>query len=185
MSYIIISNNIINYSTYKNLKGQLNKYNTIIGKHCSIENGVRIGENCKIGLGVKIGKGSIISDNIIIEDEVKIGINVNIGDGCRLNTGSTIGDNVIIKDNQSIGAECIIGDNVLLEDTFYLNSARHEITYCGDGKMAIGCQIFNLSYWDENYLRLAKLFEYSDDEVKECKDRLDLIKKTLDDRFSI
>ncbi|MEM2882391.1 MAG: NDP-sugar synthase [Candidatus Bathyarchaeia archaeon] len=91
----------------------------LIGRHCQIEEGVRISNSC-IDNYTRIGRGTVI-ENSAIMDRVRIGDNANID-------GSIVGRHATIDSSSSkptrIHSLSVVGDNVWIDAGCVLMGAR-------------------------------------------------------------
>lgn len=150
-----------------------------------IKSHVTIGKSVELSIGVDVGVGCIIDDSVFvgentkIEDEVFIGAGTTIESDCYIETGVKIGKNVTIKKGCRVGEEAIIDDNVILNDTFYIKTSKSNLTYCGNNKVSIGCQIFSVDFWLKNYSKVAEKFDYTEQEIQECLKHMTHIKNNI------
>ncbi|MDI6735782.1 MAG: mannose-1-phosphate guanyltransferase [bacterium] len=100
---------------------------TMLGEEVNLEEGVIIGKNCSIGEGVKI-INSCIGNNCIIEENSKIinsilwdGVHTGIacelqesviGKGTHIKKGSSLKEETVVGDGCVIGSDCILRTNV-------------------------------------------------------------------------
>mgnify|MGYP000471717547 CR=1 FL=1 len=176
---IKIENTTIESANIKELNSNVKEYGILVSKHVHLGNNVTLSKGVTIGVGCKIADGVVINKNASVADECIIGENSIIGEGVIIETGVVVGKNVIIEDDLIVGEEAVIDDSVLLKDTFYKKTIKSNITYCGNGKASIGCQLFKIDFWIKNYQKVADKFDYTQQEIEECLIHMKHIKNNI------
>ena len=121
-------------------------------------------------------KEELSNRNITIGNRASNGNDASIGHRASIGDGASIGNRASIGDGASIGHRASIGDEIKLIIGFYINGSQHTVTYVGNGKISIGCHTKEISWFNENYERLGKRENYSNDQIKEYKIYIDLAK---------
>lgn len=168
----------IEYREINDVKKLLKNYNIEIGKHTKLPQSLTIGYNSKIGVGCSISD-VIIGNNVVIGDEVNIESGSIIGNNVVIQMGVIIKDNVEIKNNNVVGEEAIIESNTVIEDTFYIKTDLSNVTYCGNGKISIGCQLYDVDFWIKHYSKVAAKFNYTPAQIEECLNHIQKIKQSI------
>lgn len=50
---------------------------------------------------------------------------------------------------------------------FYISGTNHPVTYCGDGRLQIGCKNYTIAEWKTMYEKIGKSEGYTDSSIKE------------------
>ena len=138
------------------------KKEPVIGKECTIFEGVHFGDSVVVGNNVTIMPGSYIGDNVVVGDDTLIHPNVTIyhnceiGKACIIHSGSVIGSdgygfatkgdqthvkiyqngNVVIQDSVEIGANCTVDRAVFNQTVIQKGSKLDNLIHIGHN-----CQI--------------------------------------------
>jgi sugar O-acyltransferase (sialic acid O-acetyltransferase NeuD family) len=116
--YDIFAKNNKTVETIISDKATIGSFNTIIGKGCTIMDGVVITNDITIGncslinLNCTIGHNSVIGKFCDISPDVNISGHCSIGNYCSIGTGSVIIPNVKIGNNCIIGAGTVVTKNI-------------------------------------------------------------------------
>jgi len=116
--YNIFTKNNKTVQTIISNKSTIGSFNTIIGKGCTIMDGVVITNdiiigNCSlINLNCTIGHDSVIGEFCDISPDVNISGHCIIGNYCSIGTGSVIIPNIKIGNNCVIGAGTVITKDI-------------------------------------------------------------------------
>lgn len=141
-------------------KEELAKRNIIVGNGVRIGNCVRIGNDVRIGDLVRIGHWAKIGDGVSIGNGISIGNGVSIGNGAR------IGDLVRIGNGATISHEATIGDGVEPK-IFYLVGTRHPVSYWGEDRIDIGCEVHTIAEWLERFQEIGNCHRYTAEQIQE------------------
>jgi len=167
------------YYTSEISKTILKANNIIIDKHTVLEDNVIISSGCKIGVGCKISSGVSLGFNTVIQDESNIGKDSIISDNVKIEMAVNIGDNCVIKSDIIIGEEAIIDNDTVIINSFYKKTAKSNVTYCGNNKISIGCQLYTIDSWLNNYKSIGDKFNYTQSEINECINHIKFIKNNI------
>ena len=141
-------------------------------RNISIGEFARIGEVARIGAEARIGKGASIGE------WARIGEGASIGEWARIGEGASIGEFA------RIGAEARIGARADFTKihSIYIIGSKHIVNYYGNGKIAIGCHVLTFPEWAERYEDIGKDNNYSEAQIKEYKQYIDLITKFYENK---
>lgn len=56
-----------------------------------------------------------------------------------------------------------------------MTASMHAISYWGENKIQIGCKVYSIEEWQNNFLKIGKAENYSDSQIKEYKSYIDII----------
>jgi UDP-3-O-[3-hydroxymyristoyl] glucosamine N-acyltransferase len=151
---------------------------TIIGNDVLIYDRVYISYRVHIGNKTRIDDQVRISNNVIIEEEAYIYCNSIIHRSVYIEKAATIGLGTCIYPCAHIGRDSninkhsVIGTKATIEDRsnpliVSFAESMYSVSYWGEDKVAIGCQVKTIDEWLDNHKEIAK--KYGFDKTRTAK----------------
>ncbi len=177
---------------------------TTFGNKCFLSDFVNIANNCQIGSFAKLGKHLIIGNNCKVGEYTSIGKFSTISKDCIIEKDSHIANSVFIEENNLIGSYCKIQDYVSIEKNSKIES--HTMIYSGckivSGSIVskviyirlsnllypvyqyadmiqIGCKVYPIDFWVENYKNIGKEQGASKEVIKKYGKIILFLKKLI------
>jgi len=177
---------------------------TTFGNGCSLSSFVNIAHNCQISSFVRLDPHVSIGNNCKIGSYVTIEKFSTISQDCIIETDSHIGNSVFIEKNNLIGSCCKIQDCVAIEEKSKIES--HVMVYPGckivsesivskviyirlsnllypvyqyADMIQIGCKVYPIDFWVENYKNIGKEQGASKEVIKKYGKIILFLKKLI------
>ncbi len=162
------------YSQLSDLKKELATKGVILES-----NSQELGDNVKLGVNVTIGNNTIIQDKVTIEDGSYIKDNVEVKSRASIGAGVVVNNNVLISEDCIISNDVTLGEGIkigkfakvdggiTLTDKFLLIGSVGEITYVGNGKVAIGCISSTPEKWLSSGQSISNEYGYTQQQYQE------------------
>lgn len=157
-------------------------FQALIGDGAVIGYGAHIGYGAVIGCGAEIGFGAKISDNAkigsgaVICSRAMVGPRAAIGDRAVIGCGAEIGYQAKISDDAVIGNDAVIGDRANPK-TLFITGSKHAVIYWGQDIIQIGCIQLSIAHWKEGYEEIGSAKSYTELEIKEYGQYIDIVEK--------
>lgn len=162
------------YNLLSEVKDELGSRNILLQN-----NAQKFGDKVRLGINVTIGLNTEVKDSVVIEDGAYIKDNVKIKDRAFIGSGSLINNDVLVSEDCIISNDVTLGEGVkigkfakvdggtTLTDKFLLIGSVGEITYVGNGKIAIGCISSTPEKWLNSAQSLGNEYGYTQQQYQE------------------
>ena len=115
---------------------------------------------------------------------IEVGDGCELGDYCELGNYCELGDGCKLGDGCNLGNYCKLGDGCKVPKSLFISASQHSVSYWGQDAIQIGCKKYTISEWQKHFREIGKAERYSDEQIDEYGNYIDLIAK-LHGRWNI
>lgn len=109
---------------------------------------------------------------------------IEVGNDCELGNGCKLGNYCKLGEYCKLGNGCKLGYYCKVPKSLFISASQHSVSYWGYDAIQIGCKKYTISEWQKHFREIGKAERYSDEQIDEYGNYIDLIAK-LHGRWNI